>query len=212
MKSIQIAAAAVLIFLVAAPAGAITVFQTDDFQDSTTQGWMADGLNPNPPLNVTDAGPLGLGDHALQVTAHGMGGPGTELDAFNTTQWSGDYISAGVTAIRFDANNVGLNPVSLGFQFNESNVLTLDTGSISPGSGWNTYVIPLSPLVIGSPTNLSNVTNLRLRFMQGGAFFGGEEVDVLDDNIHALPEPGALTLVSCFLALVAFRRPRWERR
>lgn len=188
-------------------AHAISLGQLDNFQDGTTQGWESGGANPNPPVNVTDAGPAGVGDHVLQVTATGSGGAGGKLVTFNNAQWLGDYNAAGVTAIRFDANNVGANSISLGFDINGGSALTSDTGSIAPGSGWNTYTIPVDSLVFGSTTNLDNVTQIRLRWMSGGSFISGTPGQVHIDNIKAIPEPTSLVLIG-FGAVMLGRRRR----
>ena len=90
-----------------APAAAITLDQVDDFQDGTTQGWMSGPGNPNPPINVPDVGPSGPGDDSLQITSTGLPGSGGRFVAFNTTQWSGDYPTAGVDLIVLDVNNIG---------------------------------------------------------------------------------------------------------
>jgi len=210
MKTTLFATAVLLIAFVAAPAGAATLGMIDDFQDLTTQGWMSGGPNPNPPINVADAGQLGVGDHVLQISAHGNGGAGTNLVAFNTSQWTGDFTAAGITEIRFDASNVGNNPISLGFEINGS-AITFDTGTISPGSGWNNYSIPLTSLVFGSPANLNSVSELRLRYIQGGSFIGGVAAEVHVDNIQAVPEPSALLLVCGMAMLVGLTRRPWVR-
>ncbi|MFN3166724.1 MAG: PEP-CTERM sorting domain-containing protein [Phycisphaeraceae bacterium] len=197
---------AALACMIAPAAGAISLGQVDDFQDGTTQGWVSGTSNPNPPINVTDAGPAGVGDHALQVTANGTGGAGGKLVVFNELQWLGDYNAQGITAIRFDANNVGSNNVSLGFSINSGSALTADTGTITPGSGWNTYQIPLDTLLIGSATELDNVTEIRLRYMQGGSFISGVPAQVHLDNIRAVPEPTSLALIGLAGLLVARRR------
>ena len=209
MKMLLGATVTLLLSFITTPASAIALGQVDDFQDGTTQNWTSGNPNPNPPVHVNDAGALGVGDDVLQITAHGGGsGPGSKLTAFNTSQWLGDFIASGVTMIRFDANNVGANPVSLGFAINSGALLTVDTGDISPGSGWNTYEIPLLAPEFGSPASFSNVVDFRLRYLQNGLFIDGTAVQVHVDNIRAIPEPSSLLLASCLAALAGFRRVR----
>lgn len=198
--------ASLTIGLCATSAQAISLGQVDDFQDTTTQNWVSGNNNPNPPINVLDAGPAGVGDHVLQATANGGSGAGGKLVFFNSVQWTGDYNAAGVNKIRFQANNVGTNPVSLGFTINGSGTITQDTGTIAPGSGWQTYEIPLDTLVLGSPTTLDSVTELRMRYIQGGSFVGGSPVQVHLNNIEAVPEPTSLALLGLGGLLMSKRR------
>src|SRR5207249_325543 len=58
--------------------------------------------------NITDGGPSGIGDKFLQVTSTGIGTAGSRLITFNTTQWIGDYNSAGVGAISMDLKYISL--------------------------------------------------------------------------------------------------------
>ena len=78
----------------------------DDFQDATLQGWASGSGNPNGPVNAADAGPDGAGDRALLATANGPAGAGGKLVIFNTGQWTGDYLAAGVNAIGLDLSNL----------------------------------------------------------------------------------------------------------
>ena len=97
--------AAFALFFGACPG--IEPLQRDDFQDGTTQGWTTGGANPNPPTWVSDGGPEGVGDGFLRVEGNGSSGAGGNLVAFNSAQWTGDYLAAGVTAIRADLRNLG---------------------------------------------------------------------------------------------------------
>ena len=84
---------------------ALSIGQIDDFQDNTTQNWTNGGDGAPPVLNIPNGGPGGMGDHYIQVTSNGGGGPGSRLTTFNRDQWLGDYISAGVTGIEMDLQN-----------------------------------------------------------------------------------------------------------
>ena len=83
----------------------VVIDQIDDFQDSTTQGWGI-GAGPQPEI-MTDGGPLGAGDRFTMMTADGSSSGG-RLTVFNRSQWLGDYIAAGVTAVQIDLRNFGL--------------------------------------------------------------------------------------------------------
>ena len=76
--------------------GQITNGQVSDFQDGTTQGWVSGPRNSNPPTVLING--HGPGDHALEVVATGVFGPGGRLVTFNSSQWTGDYLSADVTS------------------------------------------------------------------------------------------------------------------
>src|SRR5437899_7506628 len=88
-------------------AGQIMFGQVDDFQDGTAAAWQQGGSSPNPPFNVSNGGPNGIGDAYLRTISTGGGGPGSKMIMFNTAQWSGDYVSAGVTRITAQLANFG---------------------------------------------------------------------------------------------------------
>jgi hypothetical protein len=107
-------AVATLAALTLAPqmAGAVAIGQVDRFQDLTTDGWFAGGLGtgqvpPVPPEVNGSGGPGGAGDAFLQITAQGGTGPGSRLTAINATQWTGNYLAAGVGSIGLDVRNLG---------------------------------------------------------------------------------------------------------
>ncbi|MHC5112666.1 MAG: SdrD B-like domain-containing protein, partial [Planctomycetota bacterium] len=64
--------------------------QSDDFEDGTLQGWTTAPVNPNPPQNLPDGGPGGVGDAFLQFSANGGSGAGGRLVIRNLSQWTGD--------------------------------------------------------------------------------------------------------------------------
>ena len=101
---------ALVVLGLASGAPAVTLDQADDFQDGTTQGWHTGAANPNPPSEVADGGPDGDGDGFLRIEGNGQDGAGGNLVAFNTAQWSGDYLAAGVGEIRADLRNLGAAP------------------------------------------------------------------------------------------------------
>lgn len=78
---------------------AITNGQVDDFQGGTVMGWSEGFLSPNPPIVNIDGGPTGSGDHSLRNLSSGGLGSGSKMAMFNTSQWTGDYLAAGVQQI-----------------------------------------------------------------------------------------------------------------
>jgi hypothetical protein len=92
---------------------AITLNQVDDFEDGTEMEWR-EGFSPNPPTNEASGGPAGLDDNFLQnVSLGGEGFEGTRMIMFNTAQWSGDYLAAGVERIAADMANLGSTELSM---------------------------------------------------------------------------------------------------
>jgi hypothetical protein len=206
-----------LVFL-AAPfaARALTLGQVDDFQDGTAQNWQT-GIQLVG--NIASGGPNGSGDRYIQYTSSGGGGVGSRMVIFNTSQWLGDYNSAGITGIEMDLDNFSSQPLSMRIAF----FLNSFTGYVSTtpvplaaGSGWQHVIFSLSAVnftAIGSPgdfnTLLSNF-NGQLRLLD--SFAPSMQGDVIAatlgaDNIQAIPEPTALALVGASLvALVCCGR------
>jgi hypothetical protein len=79
---------------------AIELGQLDDFEGSTTQGWVEGDSSPNPPTVVQENE-----NGVLQNVSAGRQGAGGKMVMFNVTQWAGDYTAAGVQRIEFDARN-----------------------------------------------------------------------------------------------------------
>ena len=121
----------------AAPAAAVTLGQIDDFQDGTTQAWTSGCCNPNPPKTISDVGPTGAGDDSLLITSTGVGQGGSRFAAFNRTQWTGDYLAAGVSMIVFDVNNIDSVTLQMRVAFNGAGgrIVTTQAVPVSPGSG-----------------------------------------------------------------------------
>ena len=130
---------------------AITSGQVDDFEDGTTQGWRVGSSGaPSPPTNIPDGGPLGAGDAYVEYTSTGTGGSGAKMTFFNETQWVGDYLTAGVKAIRMHVNNLGATDLDLRLHLTSGSHASNDPGcysaqsvSLPAGSGWTTVTFPL---------------------------------------------------------------------
>jgi hypothetical protein len=159
---------ALLLFCTAAGAHGVELFQTDDFQDGTTQGWRSGGANPNPPATVPDGGPDGAGDAYLRVESNGSAGAGGNLIAFNTAQWAGDYVAADVRGIGMTLRNLGDEPlrIRLLFEGPGGGLFTEDGFFLAPGSGWRNVTFDVTPagLVGGADpaTLLTAVSKVRL--------------------------------------------------
>lgn len=167
----------VLGVLLASRAGA-TPLGVDDFEDGTTQGWFASlGFgppHPAPPINVSDGGPLGLGDNFLLLTAIGASGPGSRLTAMNASQWTGNFLTGALIDIVMDAKNFGPADLYLRLAFEDpmggppSNVaFSADPVVLPAGGGWTPIAFPIMPSSltagIGSVADaLANTTLLRI--------------------------------------------------
>ncbi len=218
----RVSMAAVLFFgvlLCGSQANAITVGQSDDFDDTTLQGWASGGSNPNPPVNVPDVGQLGVGDHVMQVSSNGAtGGSGSKPVVFNSAQWTGDYLAAGVTEITLDINNLSAASINPGLEFHGpgGTVFTLAGGSVPANSGWQSVTISLAPSnLFGSniPATLGAVSQLRFNnILNGAVSFPSGPTTAYYDNITAVgvPEPASagLLLVGASLLLGSRRGSR----
>jgi hypothetical protein len=87
------------IMATATAAQAVSLGQTDDFEDLTTQNWGIGAAGAQPTV-VPSGGPVDDGAF-LTYSSDGSGNTGRMLIA-NSDQWSGDYLAAGVSAITFD--------------------------------------------------------------------------------------------------------------
>ena len=127
--------------------GAISLTTFDNFEDGTSQGWVSGLPNPNPPINISSGGPMGLNDNYLQIESQG-GGAGGSLVAFNTSSdWTGDWTTAGITFIRMEVNNFSIFNVTLRISIdgNGGRFSTTNGVVIPPSSGWISVIIPVSP-------------------------------------------------------------------
>ncbi len=202
---------------------AVTLGQSDTFQDGSTEGWATGTGSSTPPVNVAANGPGGATDKYLLLTASGVFGPGGRLVAFTGPGWDGDYVAAGITGIRMQVNNLGSTDLSLRLLFNSTSAtsaFTTDAISVVAGSGWTTIrftvtpgALTVSPGVFTSTADvMSHVAEWRLYHSvaagppPAGAFIAAS---LGVDNVTAVPEPAEWLSLLAGLALLAFvARPR----
>lgn len=219
-------ATAVILAALVAPrlAAGVAIGQLDDFEDGTTQGWVVGLLgspHPAPPVNVSTGGPGGVDDNFLLLTAVGGVGAGNRLTVINPAQWAGDYVAAGATGIAIDARNLGNTDLALRLLFEDPSVgppsnqaVSSNAISLPAGGDWTHVVFPITPgdltAVLGSvDAALSNATAIRIFHGATAAFPGGPIVAQLGvDNIRAVPEPTAATLLAFALGGLALVRRR----
>ena len=230
----------VLLALVRVPfALAVVASEVDTFEGGTTENWTV-GLggtpSPAPPLNVASGGPAGPGDNFMQLTSLGGGGPGSKLSVINPSQWAGDFIAAGITAITMDVNNVGATDLDLRLLFADpaggppTNVALSTTAVHVPqGSGWISVVFPIAPADLTAELGtaigaLTNATEMRL-FHNPAAAFGGpplgppaitaalgvDNLAAIAAPVGAVPEPTILGLLAIGLLAVVVIKARKKR-
>lgn len=212
-----------LTFTTSNPANAITLGQVDDFENLTTQSWII-SIDIENPSNVPDGGPNGAGDAFLQYSSTGGSGPGSRLIFYNTDQWTGDYVAAGVTGIAADVKHVaGTEPIELRVAFGPSS--NAASGSwfastapivLQPGSDWQSVVFPLDEASLTQVRGLdaygsviSSVGGLRILSSSAPDNKGDAFIATLGiDNIEAIgvPEPAAALLAVIAGAAMLGRR------
>jgi hypothetical protein len=180
-------------------ASAVVVGQTDTFENGTPQGWIAGFFDPHPPVNVATGGPQGVGDHYLKVTSSGGLGAGSKLVTFSTTQWTGNYTTAGIVAIGMDLNNLGNTGLVIRLAINGpgGEIASLNGVSLPPGGGWNSVKFSVTAadfaktLSTGNiAATLAGVTELRILHCTTPQYEGTVIAAVLGiDNIKAMANP-----------------------
>lgn len=202
------------------PAQAITLGQTDTFEDGSTQGWSigAGGSGPAAPANVATDGPAGADDNFLKLTSLGGSGSASRLVTFNGGQWVGDYAAAGVTAIQMDLRNLGSTDLSIGLMLGGV-VTTHDFKTVLAQSDWQTVTFSLAASDLDAnggsvQATLANVSQLRIFHgipTGAGSPFPGPAIAAIlgVDNITAVPEAGTWVMLATglgLLGLTAIRR------
>lgn len=174
-----------------------------DFQDGTVQGW--DGGTVT---NIADSGPLGVGDHSLQL-ANGGGG---RFAMFNLGV--NGTISPTVSAITSDI----LRPTGEGaadirlVMFDTSGTRWTSTiaTNISDNGLWGTYTFSILESDLtrvlggGSYTDLlGNLERIMFRHDPGTPSPGGSPLNgtMNFDNISAVPEPSSILVLVSVLAI-----------
>src|SRR2546423_1436711 len=189
---------------------------------SICRDWSNGGAPGAPPIvNFVSGGPGGAGDHYIQITSLGGGGPGSRLTAFNRDQWLGDYVGQGITAIEMDLKNFGDDAVSIRLGFKQ------DLGISSPGyvsepfiipagSGWQHFVFSInmaSMIPINGPFDFNtffsgNFQEVRIINAINPDLNGDQVAAQLGvDNIHAVPEPTSFVLAA--VGLFAIFAAKW---
>ena len=194
---------------------AATLAVTSDFEGGNREGWR----HPAPSANQTTLLADGPSNTVLRVTSSGAGGPGSRLVVPNmTSDWIGNYIAAGITAVTMDLRNTSGFTLSMrlgiegapGNRWTSTNAVTLLPGV----SGTYRFELNSSALSAagGSDLNaaLTNVTQIRILHNANAGDFRGENVEgeFTLDNITLAPEPSSTTMGALGMIFVLLKRRR----
>ena len=182
---------------------AIVPNQFDNFEDGTTQGWGSGNPNPTPPANITTGGPTGTDDNYLRVVSNGGSGAGSKLVVMNSTQWTGDYLAAGVTSISMHIKNFGTTTLNMRIVLEGpgGNFWSVNPMVVAATSDWQliSFSVQAANLTGGLNVNstLSGVTGVRiLHSAAGGSKGDAVAAQIGLDNITAVSQPVPVELNS----------------
>ena len=199
-------AAAFLSFVLAVGAGAQIVYgQADDFQNGTLQFWTG-GANMQ---NMANGGPAGAGDRFLQVQSFGGFGGGSRLATFNNTQWTGNFQSAGVTAVSVWMRNLGATQLEIrlvlfDFTLGDTRWTSTVSQTLPVGGAWKQMVFSVEESdltrVQGTQTYadlIVDVDRMMLRHQSGAPAAEGDAIVATAgiDNIVATTNSGPLIVI-----------------
>lgn len=211
----------------AVPSFAVTLSQIDTF-DATVENWIEGGSSDTPPTWAGNGGP---GDSAYMHNDSPGVSPGRNMQMWNTTQWQGDFVGAGVSRISMDAANLtdaGGENIHLRIAFDgEGGWFVTNPLTLLPQSGWTHLEFDIGELDLiyaGSGSGeyletMQEVERMQIISMAPGEYFeirsgaglkGDQILASLGlDNIRAegIPEPGSLVLLG-WGVLAAARRKR----
>ncbi len=182
-------------------AAGITLNQVDSFQGST-DNW-ARGTE------INDGGPTGTGDGFLQVSSGSFGGR-SKLITFNQSQWTGDYVAAGVCSVSMSLKNFGSSalPIRITIRDQTGGQTTPGYSSTNPlmlpaDGQWHTaqFNLTAADMTAVNPFGgtldpfsvvLANVADFRLLSATAPAIVGDAiSAQIGVDEITALPPPNS---------------------
>lgn len=196
---------------------AIDLSLINTFEGGDDGGWMEGLPSPNPPGIIPLGGPDGGTDAFLRNISSGSFGAGGRMVMFNLSDWTGDYLAAGVNGISMFARAVPTGaPLNLRLALGDGDSwYATDAFALPNDNVWRPYSFSLAPgdLINVDGTNdaetvLANVIELRILSSADPDFIGDVVDATLDvDDVAAVPEPAAAVLLAG-AALVLIRRQR----
>jgi hypothetical protein len=192
------------------------------------------GWEPDNPWTTSDIDGLTPGNDYLRIEAVGSGKGGKMITFNPTSEWTGNYFSAGVTGIRMDVSNWSESDtvflrIALGNRANPQQSggtwFLSNTAIVIPNDGvWSNVFLPLNEPDLVRVANLigevgtdtyaatfSDIRNIRILSAEiplgaiGDEFVGNVGID----NIMLVPEQSQLPLaIGIGLAVIGIRK-RW---
>jgi len=205
--------------------GVVSMTSIDNFV-SSSESWQVGGAGIQP-VRVASAGPDGQIGY-LSHFSDGSSANGKWLMWTEHSDWTGNYTSAGIREISLEAKvSSGTNPVNLRVAFDGPGGWFYYSTPISSGSHWNAlrFILDSSNFTYATGSGgtgsfsatLSSVTRFEIlagggavSYRSGGDLLqaGTSSNTIFIDNISAVPEPSALSLLAVGLGGLAMMRRR----
>jgi hypothetical protein len=203
----------------------IALGQADDFQAGGLANWSSGGGTAQ--TVVPNGGPTGAGDMYMQLTSSATAS--ARLLGLNASQWTGDFLDSGVTAVAMDLLNLSTIPLSMRIGIREGTgnastpgYVTTTAFSLPADNLWHHAVFPLNTASltgINSPAALSadllNVKEFRLLDASTPTLIGDPFSTFPNsigsfgvDNITAVPEPNSVVLLALGTTIAATQLKR----
>ena len=207
-----------LTILVFAPSTSrgITLGQIDTFEDGTKDGWTA-----GPVIQSTLGGPGGASDHYL-ILKPGVSTATMLLQFENDSQWTGNYLAAGVTRIEMDLINPSSSAMSMRIAIANGGIggYTSSTAyTLPPDNQWHHAIFGLTADSLTAGTSPPPLNDF-LANVSGFFIYDSRDLFFADlgptgfgiDNVHAIPEPASISiLLSGIVGIALLRRRRTKR-